>query len=68
MLSEAVATSATVRVAAAKHTLGRHALFLQSLIKLGRVRALDADDTDAHDTPLIVLPRIAAAVRALICL
>ncbi|HEV2607486.1 MAG TPA: ELM1/GtrOC1 family putative glycosyltransferase, partial [Xanthomonadaceae bacterium] len=66
MISEAVATPAHVCIASPELARGRHALFLQSLIKRGRVQALDVDSADADATPLIELPRIAAAVRAFI--
>ncbi|HEV2606688.1 MAG TPA: mitochondrial fission ELM1 family protein, partial [Xanthomonadaceae bacterium] len=47
MISEAVATSAQVSIASPELARGRHALFLQSLIKRGRVQALDVDSADA---------------------
>lgn len=66
LLSEAVATSATVHVASPELAQGRHALFLRALLERGRVCALNGDGIDAEATPLIELPRVAAAVRKLI--
>jgi mitochondrial fission protein ELM1 len=66
MLSEAVATSASVRVASPELAHGRHAMFLHALTERGRVRSLDADGVDTDTTPLIELPRVAAALRELL--
>lgn len=63
MISEAVATSAQVWIASPGVARGRHALFLQSLLARGRVQALAIDGIDTDATPLIELPRVAAAVR-----
>lgn len=64
MLSEACATTAPVYVAADDRVRGRHALFLQSLIKRGRVRMLQDFDTDWPVTALIERPRVIAALRS----
>jgi len=66
MISEAVATSAQVSVASPGLARGRHAKFLQSLADRGRVQALGTERAETDATPLIELPRVAAAVRALI--
>ena len=66
MISEAIATPAQVAIASPQCARGRHAQFLQSLVQRGRIRPLDRDDLDADATPVIELPRVAAAVRALI--
>lgn len=66
MISEAVATSTHVDIASPQRARGRHAHFLQSLIERGRVRPLEDDGGDSDATPLIELPRIAAAVQSLI--
>lgn len=66
MISEAVATSASVRVASPEIAHERHAMFLRALIERGRVLALDADGVDADAPPLVELPRVTAAVRSLL--
>jgi mitochondrial fission protein ELM1 len=69
MISEAVATSAQVCIASPEQARGRHAKFLDALIDRGRVQPLDADAApQGSTTPLIELPRVAAAVRGLIAL
>ena len=45
MISEAVATSASVTIPSPGLAAGRHARFLQAMMERGRVQALDADDT-----------------------
>jgi len=67
MISEAVATTAQVRIASPELARGRHAHFLRSLIERGRVQALDAADAQTGPaTPLIELPRVVTAVRQLL--
>ena len=65
MISEAVATPASVSIASPELARGRHAQFLQSLIERRRVQSLDADIASVKPAmPLIELPRVAEAVRA----
>jgi len=66
MISEAVATSAQVSIALPELARGRHAMFLRTLIECGRVQSLDIDGRESEAPPLIELPRVAAAVSALI--
>lgn len=66
MLSEAIATSASVRVALPELARGRHALFLRALIEGGRIQPLDADNATANTMPVIELPHLASRVRALL--
>jgi len=63
MISEAVATSAQVCLAGPELARGRHARFLHALLDRGRVQPLAIDGGDADATPLVELPRVAAAVR-----
>jgi len=65
MISEAVATPASVSIASPELARGRHAQFLQSLIRRGRVQALAGAVAVAGPAmPLIELPRVATAVSA----
>ncbi len=67
MISEAIATSASVSIASPELARGRHGLFIQSLMKGGRVQALDAEGAQTSQArPQIELPRVADAVRKLI--
>ncbi len=67
MISETLATTASVFVASPDRARGRHGQFLKSLIEGGRVQALDADvGPTGPARPLIELPGVVAAVRKLI--
>jgi uncharacterized protein len=67
MISEACATSARVSIAAPELANGRHASFLRSLAERKRVVALGTElAEDEPATPLVELPRVVAAVRALL--
>ncbi len=69
MVSEAVATNASVLVAGPEIARGRHAQFLRALQRNGRVQALDgASETNGTAQPLIELPRVAEALRSLLAL
>ncbi len=66
MLSEAVATSASVCVASPEIARGRHAQFLRVLIERGHAMPLLLENIEAGTTPLVELPRVVAAMRALL--
>ena len=65
MISEAVATSAQVRIASPELARGRHARFLQSLIVSGHTSALGSNsDGPTVATPLVELSHVAERVHA----
>ncbi len=67
MLSEAIATSADVRIASPELARGRHAAFLQHLINIGRVLSLaNCNDLSNPVTPLIDLERVRDETRSLL--
>ncbi len=67
MISEAIATSASVSIASPELARGRHGRFVQSLVAGGRAQALNADAAQTGQVrPLVELPGIVAAVRKLI--
>jgi mitochondrial fission protein ELM1 len=67
MISESCATTARVSIASPERARGRHARFLQSLAEAGRTQSLASGIGSMEPaTPLIDLPRTAAAVRAIV--
>lgn len=67
MISEAVATSAAVMVAGPEIARGRHMQFLASLMRRGRAQSLESsNEAVAPSEPLIELPRVVGALRALL--
>ena len=67
MVSEACATTADVRIAEPGIARARHARFLQAMMERQRIAPLaDAVQPPVAAQPLIELPRVAAAVRALL--
>lgn len=63
MISEACATRAAVCIAEPGLAGGRHASFLDALLRSGRVQAFDPAMPPTAASPLIELPRIASLLR-----
>ncbi|HEY2345139.1 MAG TPA: mitochondrial fission ELM1 family protein [Xanthomonadaceae bacterium] len=63
MISEAVATNAVVSIADPGLARGRHASFLDSLLRSARVQALDLAVVATDASPLRELPRVTGLLR-----